>query len=132
MTRNEPRLGCGAVILRDETILLVQRLREPEAGCWGLPGGKIDWLEPVEEAVAREVKEELGITLHKIKLLCVIDQIDQFREEHWVAPIYLTSHFDGEPRLMEPEKHSAFGWFALHDLPSPLTVATHRAVQVLP
>lgn len=131
-TVNVPRLGCGAAILKDDAILLlVQRLREPESGCWGLPGGKIDWLEPVENAVVREVHEELGITLSHLKLLCVVDQIDQFKGEHWVSPVYVTSHFDGAPELIEPDKHAAFGWFALHDLPKQLTVATYKAVEAL-
>ena len=42
----QPRLGCGAVIQRaDGAILLVQRGRPPEQGHWGLPGGKVDWME---------------------------------------------------------------------------------------
>jgi ADP-ribose pyrophosphatase YjhB (NUDIX family) len=47
-----PRLGCGAAILRAGRLLLVQRRRPPEAGHWGLPGGKVDWLETVPAAVA--------------------------------------------------------------------------------
>lgn len=32
-----PRVGCGAAIVKDDQLLLVQRRRDPEAGCWGLP-----------------------------------------------------------------------------------------------
>jgi ADP-ribose pyrophosphatase YjhB (NUDIX family) len=131
MAMNEPRLGCGVMIVDGGAILLVQRLREPEAGCWGLPGGKVDWLEPVEDAVRREATEELDITLGDLRLICVVDQIDRLRGDHWVAPVYLASGFKGEPRLVEPDKHAAFGWFALHELPNPLTLATQQAVQAL-
>ena len=85
----QPRLGCGAAIVQDGRLLLVRRLREPEAGCWGLPGGKVDWLEPVEQAVRREIEEELAIRLTSLTLLCVVDQIDPARGEHWLAPVYL-------------------------------------------
>ncbi|WP_284423961.1 NUDIX domain-containing protein [Bradyrhizobium sp. SSBR45G] len=125
---NEPRLGCGVVIVDGEAILLVRRLHDPEAGCWGLPGRKVDWLEPVEDAVRREATEELDITLGDLRLICVVDQIDRLRGEHWVAPVYLAAGFKGEPRLVEPDKHAAFGWFALHGLPTPLTLATQQAV----
>ena len=127
----EPRLGCGAAILQDGKLLLIKRLRSPEADHWGLPGGKVDLLETVEHAVKREIDEELGIQLGEVELLCVVDLIDADRPEHWVAPVYVTAQFEGTPRLVEPEKHSDFGWFALHDLPAPLTESTRVATRHL-
>lgn len=123
-----PRVGCGAAILRDGKLLLIRRLKEPEAGCWAFPGGKIDPFEPAQAAVMREVFEELGLELVKPRLLCLVDQIDRDRGEHWVAPVYLADHIVGEPTLREPEKHSAFGWFDLAELPGPLAEAVRVAV----
>lgn len=127
----QPRLGCGAAIVQDGRLLLVRRLREPEAGCWGLPGGKVDWLEPVEQAVRREIEEELAIRLTTLALLCVVDQIDAQRGEHWLAPVYLAEAFEGQVRNVEPEKHSDVAWFALDSPPEPLTVAARRALSAL-
>jgi mutator protein MutT len=58
-----PRLGCGAAITENSKILLVKRRRSPEANHWGLPGGKVEPGERVEDAVIREIGEELGITI---------------------------------------------------------------------
>ena len=59
-----PRVGCGALIQdANNRILLVKRLRDPEAGCWGFPGGKVDFGETVEAAICREITEELGISI---------------------------------------------------------------------
>ncbi len=127
----EPRVGCGAAILDDDQLLLIQRRGAPEAGHWGFPGGKVDWLEPVPDAVAREVHEELGIELTGLELLAAVDQIDPQAPAHWVALVYLTEQFAGEPKLMEPEKHLDFGWFPLDDLPEPLTAATRLALPQL-
>ncbi len=127
----EPRLGCSAAILRDGKLLLIKRLRSPEADHWGLPGGKVDLLETVEYAVKREIDEELGIQLGDVELLCVVDLIDADGPEHWVAPVYLATQFKGDPHLVEPEKHSDFGWFALQDLPEPLTESTRVAAHHL-
>jgi ADP-ribose pyrophosphatase YjhB (NUDIX family) len=130
--KREPRLGCGAAIIIERRILLIQRRHEPEALHWGLPGGKVEWLEPVTAAVAREVREELGIAIEPVRLLCVCDQIDAAAGTHWLAPVYLVDRFDGEPRLMEPDKHAAVGWFPLDALPVPLTAATRMALEHLP
>ncbi|WP_025127318.1 NUDIX domain-containing protein [Pseudomonas sp. PH1b] len=127
----QPRLGCGAAIVRDGHLLLVKRLRDPEAGCWGLPGGKVDWLEPVEQAMRREILEELGLTLDGVRLLCVVDQIDPEGQQHWVSPVYLASAPAMPARNCEPDKHSDMAWFELDRLPQPLTQATRVAVRAL-
>jgi 8-oxo-dGTP diphosphatase len=118
----KPEAGCGAAI-RDETgrLLLIQRLREPEAGAWGLPGGKIDFGERAEVTARREIEEELGIVIELAGLACVAETIDAGDGRHWVAPVYAAKIVSGTPRIMEPEKHGGWGWFDLADLPEPLT-----------
>ncbi len=127
----EPRLGVGACIIRDGKLLLFRRLRAPDKGCWSIPGGKVDFLEPVEVALRREVVEETGLTLGDLRLLCVTDQIHTETPEHWVAPTYLAESFTGEPVLLEPEKHEGLDWFALDALPSPLSMAVKATLPAL-
>ncbi|MGO1077670.1 NUDIX domain-containing protein [Inquilinus sp. CA228] len=128
-----PRLGVGAFI-RDESgrLLLVQRRREPEAGHWGLPGGKVDFGETVEAAVRREIEEELGVVLRLDGLLCLVDQIDRDAGTHWVAPVYRAAITKGDPANREPAALAAIGWFALDALPQPLTLATRAAIEAAP
>lgn len=127
----EPRLGVGACIVRDGRLLLLRRLRHPEAGHWSIPGGKIDFLEPIEDALRREVAEETGLMLGKLRLLCVTDQIDTDTPEHWVAPTYLAESFTGEPVNLEPEKHGGMDWFDLEALPAPLATAVRTTLPAL-
>ncbi|MBI1405980.1 MAG: NUDIX domain-containing protein [Caulobacter sp.] len=128
---NAPRLGVGVAIVRDGRLLLIRRLKPPEAGCWSLPGGKVDFLETVEAALRREAREELGVDLGPLSLLCVTDQLHPDIPEHWVAPVYLAREFVGEPAIQEPDKHDGLEWYGLDDLPAPLTLGTLRAVQAL-
>ncbi|WP_420143373.1 NUDIX hydrolase [Sphingobium sp.] len=131
MAQLEPRVGCGAAILRDGKLLLVQRLREPEAGHWGLPGGKVDLFETMAAAAEREIFEELGLRIVAGDLLCLTDQIDEARGTHWVAPVYLVADAVGDPMVMEPEALAGCGWYALDALPQPLTVSTQAALEAL-
>lgn len=129
--QTEPRAGCGAAIVVDGRILLLRRNKEPEAGCWGLPGGKIDLFEDAVTATAREVAEELGIAIRPVDLLCFVDQIDRDAHTHWVAPVYLLDRFSGTPRNVEPDKHDGPQWFALDALPDRLTTPTRFAIEAL-
>ena len=131
MPYTEPRLGCGAAIVIDGRILLVRRLSDPEAGCWGLPGGKVDLFETAAAAVEREIREELGIEIAAGKLLCLVDQIDKLKGEHWFAPVFLITKFIGDARILEPDKHDGLAWFPLDAVPDALTRSTIEALHVL-
>lgn len=127
-----PRVGCGAFIQDGEgRLLLVKRRRDPEAGHWGLPGGKVDFLEPVADTVVREIAEELGVEIALIGLLCVVDQIDPATPSHWVNPVHRARIIAGTPQLMEPDALADWGWFALDHLPAPLTLSTRVALEAL-
>ena len=69
MTERETVPCVGAVITRpDGRVLLIQRGNEPGLGLWSLPGGRVEPGEFDEEAVAREVAEETGLTVTVGKL----------------------------------------------------------------
>ena len=130
-TQTGPRVGCGVAILRDRKLLLIRRERPPEAGCWSLRGGKVDLWERAEEAARREIAEELGLSLGALDLLCVIDYVAPQEREHWVSPAFLATEFEGEPALLEPEKHTGLGWYSLDALPSPLAASALAAAKAL-
>lgn len=60
---NNPRVIAGAIIERGGCILLCQRGIPPGVGRWTLPAGFMESRESVEEAAAREVFEETGMTV---------------------------------------------------------------------
>jgi ADP-ribose pyrophosphatase YjhB (NUDIX family) len=124
---NAPGVGCGAAIVRDGRLLLVKRLRPPEAGSWSLPGGKVDFGERVADAVKREVLEETGVTIALTGSLGYVEMIG-CDDQHWVSPIHRAEIVAGEPENREPAKHEAIVWAALDAPPSPLALAARVAI----
>ncbi len=58
-----PQLAVSAGIFRDGKILLVRRAREPAKGIYTFPGGRVEFGESLTEALAREIREETGLTI---------------------------------------------------------------------
>lgn len=68
---SNPKVGAGVVAERDGRILLIRRNHEPMMGKWSFPSGFVDGGEVVEEAAAREAREEAGVEVHIDSLLGV-------------------------------------------------------------
>jgi 8-oxo-dGTP diphosphatase len=125
-----PRVGVG-VLLVDAAgrVLLTLRERPPEAGCWSIVGGKVDYLETLEQCAVRETREEVGVEIRLVRLLCVTDHHLPHEGQHWVSPAYLGQVLAGEARNCEPEKTRAVNWFSLSELPSNLTITARNAIE---
>ena len=72
-----PVVGVGAVVLDGDRVLLVKRGQAPLKGHWSLPGGAVETGETLEQAVAREVLEETGITIDVGPMVEVLDRISR-------------------------------------------------------
>ena len=70
-----PRIGVGAVVLRDDHVLLIRRNRPPSEGKWSLPGGLVNLGEATEAALIREVLEECGLRVRLQGLAGVVERI---------------------------------------------------------
>ena len=88
-----PVVGVGAVIVRDDRILIVRRRYEPLAGRWSLPGGTLELGETLEAGVAREMREETGLDVEVGPVIEVFDRIirdeDRRVRYHYVLVDYL-------------------------------------------
>ena len=87
-----PLVGVGAVVVDQGRVLLVRRGTELLKGQWSLPGGLVELGEPLLAAIAREVREETGLTVEPVELLELLDRIHRQDERvryHYVIADYL-------------------------------------------
>jgi len=77
-------LAASAVVKNAEgQVLLVLRANEPDAGCWTIPGGRVEPGETLEDAAVREAFEETGLRMtveHEVGTLDVANGPDEVFE----------------------------------------------------
>jgi len=112
------KIGCEIFIIKNDTVLLGKRKNCYGEGTWGLPGGHLEYGESVIECAKRELKEELGVDGLKLKLVSVVDNIDE--RGHYLHVSFLLEDFSGEIRCMEPDLCYEWKFFNILSLPQEL------------
>jgi 8-oxo-dGTP diphosphatase len=104
----------AAMLVRADAVLLCHRSvdREWYPDVWDLPGGHIEANETPTQALAREVREEIGVTLsdelgHRSFSLAT----DEFEMRVWII-----RGWSGSPVNCAPEEHDEIGWFTAKDV----------------
>jgi 8-oxo-dGTP diphosphatase len=117
----QPQVGVGVIIVRDGLVLLGKRAGSHGAGTWAPPGGHLEFGESIESCARREVLEETGLVLKEVHPAPYTSDVMPEVHKHYVTCFVEASvSNDAEPRLMEPDKCSAWMWFHWTDLPEPL------------
>ena len=98
-------------------ILLIKRATEPFKGDWALPGGFIHMDETLENAVARELKEETGAEGFYLEQLQTFGEIDRDPRERVISVAYFALAPAEHVRLKADTDASDAAWFALDSLP---------------
>lgn len=104
---SERRTVVGAALLYDGRLLAARRAKPPIG--WELPGGKVEPGERAEDAVVREIREELGCTVSVTGWLLGESEI----RPGWVLRIALARLVSGEP---VPCEHDELWWLRADQL----------------
>ena len=112
---NNPVPAAVAILRRGRRILLTQRAYPPYAGTWDIPGGFLEAGERPEQGLRRELREELGLTVRRLRVLAL--EIDRYGPGG-VPVLALT--FEAEPAsatLRPSDDVKAARWFPEDALP---------------
>ena len=72
---SRPIVGVGAVILKNDAVLLVRRGNEPLKGIWSIPGGALEVGESLADGIRREVREEVGLEIEVGEIVEVFERV---------------------------------------------------------
>ena len=103
----------AAIIKQSDKILATQRGYGDYKDGWEFPGGKIEHNETPEEALIREIQEELAMTISVDSH--VVDVSYDYPQFHLEMGCFLCSIADGTPHLLE---HEAAKWLEPRDIDS--------------
>jgi 8-oxo-dGTP diphosphatase len=114
-----PRIGVGAVVIKDDKVLLVKRGISPSKGLWAIPGGNMNLGETLKETAEREIMEETGVSIEAGDPIYAFDVIDLSAE-----------YIKGEPRGADDALEARWcAWDELKNLPvSKNTLALLRKI----
>jgi ADP-ribose pyrophosphatase YjhB (NUDIX family) len=102
-----PVLAVSAAIVRDGKVLIVRRARPPAKDVYTLPGGVVEAGETLHEAVIREVREELALTIEPLKLAghreAIKRNADGRVERHFVIMCFAARLVSGTPTPSDDE-----------------------------
>ena len=97
----QPVLAVGAVVFRDDKVLLVERRQPPSQGQWAIPGGKVRLGESLYAAAEREILEETGVTIRAHTPVHTFEVIEKDQNEqvmfHYVIIDLLADYVSGQP-----------------------------------
>lgn len=101
-------VAACALIDSDGRVLVAQRAASKEmGGLWEFPGGKVEDGERPEEALIRELREELGILVKEDCLAPFAFASHAYPEFHLLMPLYVCRRWEG---IARPNEHEALKW----------------------
>ena len=112
---NRPKLKVVGALLRDKENRIFSCMRpdgDAWAGWWEFPGGKVDPGESMQEALSREIKEELGISVNPKSKICEIDHSYEDRDVN----LHIFDCGLVDPQEITLMEHGDSRWLAREDL----------------
>ena len=113
-----PKATVTAIIIKDNSILLLKRNHQPNKGDWDLPGGYMEEKENHVQALKRELKEELGIEYKSAFFIDALMGENSFKDKRFPVISFVFLVDIGQENIKLSEENSEYRFFKLKDFDS--------------
>jgi len=110
-------------------LLLVNRGNEPFKGKWALPGGFVDIDEELEDAVARELAEETGLTGVQLEQVHTFGTCGRDPRGRVITVTFMGIAAEGKTRVKAGDDAAKAQWFDIEKLPKDLAFDHNEVVK---
>ena len=111
-------------------LLLVERKKEPYKGRWAVPGGFIEMDEELEDAVARELKEETGLTGVRLEQVRAFGTVGRDPRGRQITVVFTGLAGKGQAAVRGGDDTAEARWFPIDRLPENLAFDHDRVARV--
>ncbi len=113
-------VACYLILEKDNKILLQKRQNSGYFdGYYSVPAGHLEEKETCIDCIIRETKEEIGIDI-KRENTDLIFTLGASENSNYICLFFKANKFDGDIKIMEPEKCSELKFFNIDNLPENL------------
>ena len=113
-------VAAVALIRRDGRLLLAQRPKgKAMAGLWEFPGGKVEAGESPQGALARELKEELGVAVVEADMQAFSFASHAYEKFHLLMPVFMIRRWEGEAEAREGQQLAWVSAAEIRSYPAP-------------
>ena len=94
------KVAVGVIVNSSEEVLMTQRaLSLHQGGLWEFPGGKVESSESIQQALTRELKEEINISVQSTKPLITIEH--HYPDKSVQLHVYIITQYLGIPLICD-------------------------------
>jgi len=122
-----PIVSTMAILKKGGKVLLVKRGHIPFKGKWALPGGHVERYEKADLSMKREVKEETGLTVKKLKCIGLDEELFPKHKWHALGLIYIAT-FSGVVKPIDTNEIKHAGWFSKAEIKKMSLAFNHKNV----